>query len=223
MTQTIHDLPRIERPREKLVKYGPDKLSNPELLAIILRNGQKGLTILDITKKFFKDYDNEKILSMDYEELKNLKGFGNVKACEILATIELGKRLLKQKKNIILLSPKSVWEETKDIRESMKEHFLIIYLNSRQQKIAKDIISIGTLNASLIHPREVFEPAIKNFAAGIILVHNHPSNNPEPSEADIEITNKLVRGGKILDIEVIDHVIVTESDWFSFKENSLVF
>ena len=106
MTQTIHDLPRIERPREKLVKYGPDKLSNPELLAIILRNGQKGLTILDITKKFFKDYDNEKILSMDYEELKNLKGFGNVKACEILATIELGKRLLKQKKNIILLIQK---------------------------------------------------------------------------------------------------------------------
>lgn len=221
-TSTIHDLPRIERPREKLIKYGPDKISDAELLAIILRTGQKGLNVLDISKSFLKKYSKDQILNLNHSELKKIKGFGEVKACELIASIELGKRLVSKKVNVILLSPQDVWNEMKEIRNSTKEHFYIIYLDTRHQKINKDLISIGTLNASLVHPREVFEPAIKNLAAAIILVHNHPSSNTDPSDADFNITKKLVEAGKLLDIEVIDHVIISSTSWFSFKEKGLI-
>jgi len=134
----------------------------------------------------------------------------------------LGKRLLKDKKAQIYLSPKEVWEELKDLRDHKKEHFVIFYLDSRNQEIKRDIISIGSLNANLVHPREVFEPAVRNLAAQVLLAHNHPSGNPEPSEDDLEITKKLVESGKILGIEVIDHIIVVKNGFLSFKEKNLI-
>ena len=149
--------------------------------------------------------------------MKKIHGLGSVKACEIIACFELGRRMLKDRKSSILLSPKDVWERMEDIRGSKKEHFVVFYLDSRNQEIKREIVSVGTLNESLIHPREVFEGAIKHNAAGIILAHNHPSGDTEPSEADIEITKKLIHAGKILDIKIINHVIITSTSYADLR------
>jgi DNA repair protein RadC len=219
---TIRDIPRVDRPREKLIKYGPGKLSNEELLAIVLRTGKKGMNVLEVSQNFFKTFSNEKILNLGFNELRYFNGFGEVKACELIASIELGKRLCQNKKNSIFLSPKDVWEELKDIRDNRKESFVIIFLDSRNQEIKREIISTGTLTSSIVHPREVFEPAIKYTCASIMLAHNHPSGISDPSEADIEVTERLVEAGKLLDIQILDHVIVSKTSWFSFKENDLL-
>ncbi|MCX6756184.1 MAG: DNA repair protein RadC [Candidatus Nomurabacteria bacterium] len=209
----IKDFPKQDRPREKLEKYGPGKLSDAELLAILLRTGTKDLNVLKLSQKILQKFENKKIIDISIEELKTIHGLGTVKSCEIIACFELGKRMLKDKKFSILLSPKDVWERMEDIRGSKKEHFVVFYLDSRNQEIQREIISMGTLNESLVHPREVFEGAIKNNAASIILAHNHPSGDMDPSEADIEITKKLVHAGKILDIKIINHVIITNNSW----------
>ncbi len=141
---------------------------------------------------------------------------GSAKVCEIVACFELGRRLLQNKQASLILSPKDVWDELKDIRDNKKEHFVIFFLDTRNQEIKREIISVGSLNANLVHPREVFEPAVRNLAAQIIIAHNHPSGNSEPSKEDLEITQKLVESGKILGIEIIDHIIVSQNKYFSF-------
>ncbi|HRY62180.1 MAG TPA: DNA repair protein RadC [Candidatus Paceibacterota bacterium] len=206
----IKDLPKIDRPREKLEKYGPEKLLDHELLAILLGSGIKGLSVLELSKKILSTISKVGIDKVTLKDLLEIKGLGKAKASEIISCFELGRRVLKDKKTSILLSPKDVWERMPDIRASKKEHFVVFYLDSRNQEIRREIISIGTLNESLVHPREVFESAIKNNAASIMLAHNHPSGNTESSQDDIEITKKLVHAGKILDIHIVDHVIVTE-------------
>ena len=220
--KTIKDLPKVERPREKLIKYGPEKLSNSELLAILLRSGKKGENVVELANKILKRFRADKLPYLTFDELKDYPGLGPAKACEIVACFELGKRLLKGKKARIYLSPKEVWEELKDIRDNKKEHFVIFYLDSRNQEIKREIISVGSLNASLVHPREVFEPTVRNLAAQIILAHNHPSGDPEPSEDDITITKRLIEAGKIMGIEVVDHIIVVKNGFFSFKEKGLL-
>ena len=220
--KTIKDLPKVERPREKLIKYGPEKLSNSELLAILLRSGKKGENVVELANKILKRFRADKLSHLTFDELKDYPGLGPAKACEIVACFELGKRLLKGKKARIYLKPKEVWEELKDIRNNKKEHFVIFYLDSRNQEIKREIISIGSLNANLVHPREVFEPAVRNLAAQIILAHNHPSGDTEPSEEDLTITKRLVEAGKIMGIEVVDHIIVAKNGFFSFKEKNLI-
>lgn len=220
-TSKVCDLPKIERPREKLIKYGPEKLSEAELLAILLRTGKKGQNVIELSRQILKKFKN-KISNLRYTDLENFKGLGPAKSCEIIACFELGKRFLKNKKARIYLKPKEIWKELKDIRGSKKEHFVIFYLDSRNQEIKREIISIGSLNASLVHPREVFEPAVKNVAAQIILAHNHPSGITDPSEEDLEITKKLVKAGEILGIEVTDHIIVTKEKYLSFKGMGLL-
>lgn len=222
MKKTIKELPKVERPREKLMRYGPEKLSNSELLAILLRSGKKGENVVELASKILKRFGTDKLPYLTVEELKDYPGLGPAKACEIVACFELGKRLLKGKKARIYLKPKEVWEELKDIRDNKKEHFVVFYLDSRNQEIKREIISVGSLNASLVHPREVFEPAVRNLAAQIILAHNHPSGNPEPSEDDLAITKRLVEAGKIMGIEVVDHIIVVKNEYFSFKEENLM-
>jgi len=215
----IKDIPKSDRPREKMEKYGPDKLSDAELLAILLRTGTKDLNVLKLSQKILEKFGNEKFVDLSIENLKTVHGIGSAKACEILSCFELGRRMLKGKKTSILLSPKDVWERMEDVRGSKKEHFVVFYLDSRNQEIHKEIVSVGTLNESLVHPREVFENAIKNNAASIIIAHNHPSGDLEPSQADIEITKKLIHAGKILDIKIIDHIIVTINGYNSLKIN----
>jgi DNA repair protein RadC len=220
--KTIKELPKVERPREKLMQYGPEKLSNSELLAILLRSGKKGENVLELANKILKRFSKDNLPNLTFNDLKDYSGLGPAKACEIVACFELGKRLLKDKKAEIYLTPKEIWEELKDLRDHKKEHFVIFYLDSRNQEIKREIISVGSLNANLVHPREVFEPAVRNLAAQIILAHNHPSNDPEPSEDDLEITKRLVESGKILGIEVIDHIIITKIGFISFKEKNLI-
>jgi DNA repair protein RadC len=218
----IKDLPRIERPREKLIQYGPARLSNTELLAIILRLGKKGENVVDLANKILKKYKAENLPDVSFNELRTFPGLGPVKACEILACFELGKRLLKGKVAELYLKPEDVWKELRDIRDHKKEHFVIFFLDSRSQEIKREVISVGSLNANLVHPREVFEPAVKNLAAQVILAHNHPSGEAEPSEDDLGLNKRLVEAGKILGIEVIDHIIISKNGYLSFRDKGLL-
>lgn len=218
----MKNIPKIDRPREKLIQYGPEKLSNSELLALLLRSGNKDVNAIELAGKILKKFGAKELPNLNFKDLKKIPGLGPAKACEIVACFELGKRLLKDKKAQIFLTPKEIWEELKDLKNHKKEHFVIFYLDSRNQEIKRETISIGSLNANLVHPREVFEPAVRNLTAQIILAHNHPSGDPEPSEDDLEITKRLVESGKILGIEVIDHIIVAKNDFFSFKERKLI-
>jgi len=194
-------------------KYGPERLSDVELLAIILRTGTKDLNVLKLAQKILQKFEKEKFVNVTINDLKDIHGLGKVKSGEILACFELGRRMLKDKKSSIILNPKDVWERMMDVRGSKKEHFVVFYLDSRNQEIQREIISVGTINESLVHPREVFEGAIKNNASAIIIAHNHPSGNLEPSQADIEITKKLINAGRILDIKILDHIIVGKETW----------
>ena len=209
----LKDISRMDMPREKMEKYGPGRLSDFELLAILLRTGTKDLNVLQLSQKILQKFKKESFIDVSINDLRGIYGLGLAKACEIVACFELGRRMLKDKKFAILLSSEDVWNRLEDIRGSKKEHFVVFYLDSRNQEIQREIISVGTLNESLVHPREVFEGAIKNNAAAIIIAHNHPSGNLEPSEADVEITKKLVSAGKILDIKIISHVIVSNNTW----------
>ena len=222
MLQTIHDLPIILRPREKLQKYGAEKLSDAELLAIILRTGRKGENVIKLSEKILGKFTKDQFQSVRFAELEKINGLGKVKSSEIIAVLELGKRLFQNKKTNIYLSPEDTFNALREYTFTKKEHFIALFLDSRNQEIKREIVSIGTLTSSLVHPREVFEAAVKNNAASVILVHNHPSNNPKPSEADIDITKRLVKAGKILGIEVLDHIIITTTAFWSFKENKLI-
>ncbi|MBI4656745.1 MAG: DNA repair protein RadC [Elusimicrobia bacterium] len=218
--KTIKEMPRIERPREKLIRYGPEKLSDEELLAIILRTGRKGLNAIELAKSLIEKYGTGNLADAVFNEVSGETGA--VRACEVIACFELGRRFLKGKKINLYMSPQDVWKELKDIRERKKEHFIVLYLDTRNQEIKQEVVSVGTLNANLVHPREVFEPAVKNLAAQIITAHNHPSGSAEPSEDDLVLTKRLVEAGKILGIEMIDHVIVTKDGYLSFKEKGLL-
>lgn len=218
----IKDLPKIERPREKLEKYGPEKLSNAELLAILLRTGGKGVNVVELSHKILKKFGGNDLTATPIRELKHTFGLGAVKACEIVACFELGRRMLYQKPASLILSPEDVWKEMKDIRDSKKEHFVVFFLDARNQEIKREVISIGTLNANLVHPREVFEPAIIHTAAQMIIAHNHPSGNLEPSKEDREVTHRLRDAGKLLGIEVLDHIIISHSGYTSFRELQLM-
>ncbi|OQB44026.1 MAG: hypothetical protein BWY03_00446 [Parcubacteria group bacterium ADurb.Bin159] len=222
--KTIKDLPEFERPREKLAKKGAKALKKEELLAILLRTGLKGKNALEIADDILVKYGDKKLLEASYEELRNMHGVGPTKAIQILAAIELGSRLFKEKseKEIYINSPEDAVKELAYIKENKKENFVVLYLDARNRLIYKETVSIGSLNANLVHPREVFEPAVRNFAAQIVLAHNHPSGDPEPSEDDLILTRRLVESGKILGIEVADHIIVAKDKFFSFKNKGII-
>lgn len=218
---TIADMPRIERPREKMKRYGGGKLSDSELLAILLRTGKPGRNALEMAEDILRRTGAEGIEKAGYAELV-AAGLGEAHACEILAAFELGRRRLHGKKAGIYLKPRDIWEELRDVRGHMKEHFVVFYLDTRNQEIKRDIVSIGTLNYNLVHPREVFEPAVRNLAASVIVAHNHPSGCLEPSDEDLSLTKRLSQGGKLLGIELLDHVIVTREGFMSFKQKGLL-
>lgn len=219
----IKDLPKVDRPREKLQKYGVEKLSDKELMAIILGAGIKGCNVVELSKKVLNLISKIGIDNITIKNLLDIKGLGQTKASQIISSLELGRRLLKDKKSELIMSPKDVWEKMEDLRDSKKEHFVVFYLDTRNQIIKREIISIGTLNASLIHPREVFEPAIRNNTAQIIIAHNHPSGITEPSEEDVAISKRLTEVGEILGIDILDHVIVSKGGYNSMKELNLLY
>jgi|SRR3989338_794736 len=222
---TIHDLPKEERPRERLVKFGEQALSAQELLQVILGRGIAGESVAVTAQKLLTQFgDFQKLSGASIEELSAIKGIGLAKATQLKAVFEVGRRVSTQTpsyKSKELNDPEKVYRLLKNkLKDYHKEHFYIIPINSRNFSIAE--ISIGSLNASIVHPREVFAEAIKNKAASVIFAHNHPSGDPEPSEDDLIITKKLVESGKILGIEIIDHIIITKSKFFSFKEKNLL-
>lgn len=215
----ISQISKIDKPREKMEKYGPERLSDTELLAILLRTGTKDYDVLSLSRKILRKFKNKEVVGVTVNDLRSMHGLGTAKACEIVACFELGKRLLKDEKRSIILSPEDVWNRMADIRERKKEHFVAFYLDSRSQEIKREVISVGTLDKSLAHPREVFELAIKNNAASVLLAHNHPSGDTEPSNDDIEITKKLIHAGRILNISIVNHVIVTKDSYASIDVN----
>ncbi len=204
-------------PQEKALQYGIESLTLQELIALILRVGRKGRGIMKIAKEVSILFEKN-LLEIHKNDIIKISGVGLIKACTLLAVLEFGKRMYGGKKTQLIVSPEDVWKQMQHIAAGKKEHFYVLYLDVRNQLIQRELISIGNLNTSIAHPREVFEPAVRVHAAQIILCHNHPSDSPEPSESDITTTQRLIHAGKILGIEVLDHVIITAHTFCSMKE-----
>jgi len=223
---TIHDLPRAERPRERLRNFGPEALSAQELLALVIGRGVSKKSVMTIAQELLSRFGNIKAISeATIEELSQIKGIGFAKAAQIKACFELGKRqeLEPEMKNFDIQNPQDIVKAIQSsIKDKAKEHFKLILLNTRSKIIGVSTVSIGTLNSNLVHPREVFKEAISHSAASVVLAHNHPSGDHEPSEDDLAITKRLVESGKILGIEVIDHIVISKNGFFSFKEKGLL-
>ena len=224
MNMKIKDLPKVDRPREKLISKGPQNLKDEELLAILLRTGREGKNVLEVAKQVLNRHSKKRLLKLAYEDLVKIKGIDSAKACTILAAGELAKRALKvQDESLpIVQSVKDVVLQVSYLREKTREHLMAIYLNARNELLFRKHVFAGTLNANLVHPREIFQEALKHNAASVILVHNHPSGDPEPSQDDLEITKRIQEAGKIMGVDVLDHIIITKAKVFSFKEKKLI-
>ena len=216
----IKDLPDSSKPRERFLKFGKEALSDAELFAIILRTGTINENVVDMSNRLIKEYSLEKLFDCSLKELQSIKGIGPSKAMQILAMSELGKRYSQSKNPIKKIScAEDVYNHFKEkLKDEKQENFYVLILNNANNIIKEEFISKGVLDSAILHPREVFKPAIKNSASKLILVHNHPSGNPEPSEEDIEITRRLIEAGKLIDIKVLDHVIIGNEGWWSWVE-----
>jgi DNA repair protein RadC len=214
----IRDLPQEDRPREKLLKHGPAALSVSELLSVILNTGTKKEGVAELSARIIKDYGGTSLMSQKNPAvLADTFNIPVVKAAQIVACSELGRRFF-QKNDLavpVIRTAREVFDYVRDMQSLGKEHLRGIYLNTHCKVIHDEVISIGTVDASIIHPREVFKPAVEYSAAGLILVHNHPSGDLRPSENDVEITEKIFQAGKLLGIDLIDHVIVTKNGFSS--------
>lgn len=229
---TVRDLPLTERPREKLKELGADKLSNSELLAIILRSGTKGESAILTAQRILSQFGSiNKVAESSFNDLLEFKGLGPAKASQLHACFEIAKRIrienIKENESKLntdpITNPKHAVELIRGkIITYSKEHFIIMSFDTRNKVIGVDNISLGTLSASMVHPRETFEAAIKRHAAQIIAAHNHPSGDCHPSEEDIKITKRLIEAGKIMGIEVVDHLIISEDNYYSFKEKGMI-
>ena len=226
----MKDIPVNERPYEKLEKYGSETLSNAELLAIVIRTGSMEETSVALAQRLLTYGGNSGGIAflhdMSVEELKRTKGIGRVKALQIKAVMELSKRVSASLINNNRVTIKSPVEVSTLLMEEMrhlkKEVFKIILLNTKNHIIKYLDVSVGSLNSSIVHPREVFSEAVKAGCSGVLLVHNHPSGDPEPSREDIETTQRLVNAGNILGIKVLDHVVIGDGKYTSFKEQGLM-
>lgn len=221
----IKDLPKIERPRERLVAKGPENLKNKELLAILLGTGIEGKNVIEVAEQILEKYPVKNFLQLKYEDLLKIKGINSAKACTILASQELVKRALDVRDESLpqINSVQDVLAQSVYMRDKSREHLMALFLNARNELLYKKPMFIGTLNANLVHPREIFQEALKQNAASVILAHNHPSGDNEPSEDDILITKRISEAGKMMGVEVLDHVIISKNKSpYSFKENKLI-
>ncbi|ODS31332.1 MAG: DNA repair protein RadC [Candidatus Scalindua rubra] len=222
---TIHDLPRAERPRERLQKHGAEVLSSQELIALILGRGVKGESVMVTAQRLLTSFGNVKNISQaSLEELSAIKGIGTAKATQLKAAFELARRNEEiTEEQISLKSHQDVIKLVKQrLKDKKKEHFLILCLDTRSNLIKISNISTGTLDTNLVHPREVFKEAIQSLSSSIILAHNHPSGDPEPSDADIDITKRILKTGKVIGIDVLDHIIIANNKSLSFKEKGII-
>ena len=224
MTIKIKDIPKNERPRERLIFMGVETLNNEELLSILLKTGSKNLSAKDLANQLLKEVGSiNKLKGINYQTLRRIKGIGDAKACSILTAVELGKRIKQDNlslNNICITSANIVFDYFNNLFYNKKqEHFYCIYLDNRKKVIDVKQLFIGTLNQSLVHPREVFKEAVLLSASSIICIHNHPSGNITPSKDDIELTNRLINVGIFMGIKIIDHIIIGNNEYYSFLEN----
>lgn len=220
----VKDIPESERPRERLLEVGVDNLSNQELLAIILKTGTKTSNAKDIALDILTMYPSiNDLKNISVPNLKKIKGIGEVKAIELIASIELGKRIglsTNSIKSDKYINAKQIYESFLYLFHGKKqEYFYCLYFNNKQKLISKRLLFIGTINNSTVHPREIFKEAYLLSASSIVCLHNHPSNDTTPSSADIEFTNTLVSIGSIQGIPVVDHIIITDNEYYSLYEN----
>ncbi len=222
----IKDWPVNERPREKLINHGPEVLTEAELLAILIGSGSGKVTAVDIAKTLFVEHRTLRSLAgLSVGDLKQFRGIGDARAVSIAAAFELARRLQSSPdvERRIIRSPSDIAEEfIPALRDLQQEVFIVVLLNSANKIIKEITITKGLLNSSLTHPREVFRHAIVEHAASVILMHNHPSGNPEPSQEDISITKQIVEAGKVVGIPVHDHIIIAGGNFTSLAERGLI-
>lgn len=223
----IKDLPVLERPRERLIQYGKENLSNEELLSIILKSGNSKKTVKDLSQDLLKEFNGlENIKEASLEQLKKIKGIGEVQALTILSVVEIGKRIYLNNdfsKRIVLNSSQKIFEYMKyELIDKKQEYFYCLYLNPKQELIERKLLFMGTVNRSVVHPREVFKNAYLCSSSGIICIHNHPSGDITPSREDIRLTKSLVELGNMNGIPIIDHIIVGNDKYYSFYEDGKI-
>lgn len=218
------DRRRAQLPRERLLHCGVESLRDGELLAVSLGTGYRGRHVLEVADDVLKQVSTEELVALDVAGWRRLKGVGLATAAQMVATFELARRGLGKGLGLrpSIVRPADALPHLQDIREQRREHFLCLYLNARNQMIHREIISIGSLSSSIVHPREVFQVAIGHSAASIVLSHNHPSGDVSPSREDIELTQRLVRAGQIMGIDILDHIIIAADDVLSMKEHGLL-
>lgn len=222
---TIKDLPSSERPRERLEKQGASALSDAELLALVLRVGSRFESVLDLSKRILRELEIKELSQASLNQLKSFNGISTTKASQLIACFELAKRVhsnINQEKIYLDSCSDVVKLIESELRFMKREHFIGLYLDSRNCLLRKETISIGGLNSSIVHPRELFKIAFQESANSIILVHNHPSGIAEPSEDDIEITKMLIKASKIMGIDILDHVIIGENNHVSMAEKGVI-
>jgi len=213
-------MPKDSRPRERLLKFGIENLSEAELLALILEKGTKKENVIEVSNRLIAQYGLDKLSECSLKELQEINGIGQAKAMQILALFEISKRKgMINKETIQIKSAKDVFEIFHEkLKDEKQENFYVLMLNSKNFVIGQEKISLGIVDSSIIHPREIFRSAIKNSASRIILVHNHPSGDSSPSKEDEKVTEEIAKAGEVLGIQVLDHVIIGKSYW-SWREN----
>ncbi len=229
---TIHDLPTEERPRERLAKHGAPALSAQELIALVLGRGIAGESVMTTANNLLKTFGSlGGIVNASLEDLQQIRGLGIAKASQLKACLEISQRVStseisqEQKRNNEkgATTPEDIFIILQEnIRDYTKEHYFVLSLDNRNRSIGIDKLSTGTLSANLVHPRETFDTAIKRHAACIAIAHNHPSGDPQPSEADITITERIKKAGELMGIPLLDHIIISKTRYYSFKQNGLI-
>ncbi|MBN2109609.1 MAG: DNA repair protein RadC [Methanosarcinaceae archaeon] len=217
----IREMPEDERPRERLLKFGPEALSNAELLAIILRTGSRKENVVNMCSRIFSEYSLKQLSQANINQLMQIHGIGAAKAAQIAAVFELARKLesFTDEPKRKIRSPADVYSLLyPKMREQKRERLVALLLDTKNQVLREEIISIGTLNANIVHPREVFKAALMESCASVIISHNHPSGDPTPSREDIAVTEKLVEGGKLLGIDLLDHVVIGDGRYVSLKD-----
>ena len=214
----VRDLAEEDKPREKLIECGPEGLSSQELLAIILNTGTKKEDIMTMSTRVFKEYGEKSLANqINARAIEKDLNVPLIKACQIVACFELGKRFFKEKpgRQITIRTARQAYEYLKDMRDLPKEQLRGLYLNSRYKLIHDEVISVGSLTANIVHPREVFRPALEYSAAAIIIAHNHPSGCVKPTEADIEVTRQISKAAAIIGVDLLDHIVIGKNKFSS--------
>jgi len=227
MNVSIKEIPKDERPRERLINIGVENLNNEELLAILLKSGTKNISVKVLANNILKELNSiNDLKEMTFERLIKIKGIKQAKACELLASIELGRRINKKLNNINqikIVDSTSIFEYYKNILDDKKqEFFYCVYLNTKNEIIKDKLLFVGTINESLVHPREIFKEAYLLSASSIICIHNHPTGNVNPSNNDVLITKQLKEVGLILGIKLLDHIIIGKETYYSFMDNGKI-